>query len=932
MTKAFAFVLLALVAVPLGAQTLVGTIAGEIRDEQGGALPGATVSLIGKTGTKTTTSASDGTYRFAAVEPGSYSVQAVLAGFQALQQDNVTVSVGKQINLDFAMKIGGFTETATVMGEAPVVDVQSSATQNELSQDLLFNMPIRQGNTATNLLNFAPGINNGAAYGGDADSGNGLLIDGVDTRDPSGGTAWTFYNFNIVEEVQIQGIGAPAEYGAFSGAIVNTVTKSGGNRFQGLFDGIYTKSSLASDNLTDEIVTANPALGDPAKIEELTDFTTQFSGPIVQDKLFFFASAQRYHRRDDPTGPRTVSDEISPRINVKLTWQPTPNDVFMGHVQYDSYSIIGRAGVSALLATDNLTNREDAPEWVWITNWRHLFGSNTFVEAKYTGWWGFYDLNPELQRPLRIDENGGYHPDSGQGWFYYADRGRHQLNASVSHFAEGFGKHNLKFGVEVERSRTRDRYGFVGLYYYDYAGAPYYGYDYSYDISGRNARESLYVQDSWEIGNRLTINPGIRIDHVRGKNPDQSNFPYGTTNIAPRFGFAFDLTGDHKTVLKGSYSQYYEGIFNDVYKAATPGIGDYVTYDVTACPGVSPLQRCPQSLWTEVGRTPTPLATIDPDIKHPRTDEISLGIERALGNDIRISVTGIKRDNRNLVGAVLPDARWERRILTSATAPGLTPQQVPVYRWMNAAASENNLFITNPDGFTFLDVNGNPLGTIDAERGYKALMTVLSKRFSNRWVGQVSYVIQKSDGTRDNTSEGLFTSTATTAAGAFYRTPTLALTNSQGESTNSRRHELKVMLGVQVPVVEVGINAYFRSLSGRPFQAEQRFAASAFGGSAFVANSAWRTPLVEPRGSRRRERENILDLRLEKIFNIGGGGKNRLAVYADITNAFNESVITSVQVRTPNLAVAGVDDPVVFGSPSGVIAPRQVTLGARWSF
>src|SRR5688572_16479788 len=346
MTKALALVLLVLIAVPAAAQSLVGTVTGTVTDEQGGALPGVAVTLTGKTGNKTATTGTDGTYRFVGLDPGTYSVQATMAGFQPRRQENIVVTVGREAVSDFSLKVGGLTETLDVLGESLMVDVASSATNNQLSQDLLFNMPIRQGNTATNLLNFAPGINNQSAYGGDASSANSLMIDGVDTRDPSGGTAWTFYNFNIVEEVQIQGIGAPAEYGAFSGAVVNTITKSGGNRFQGLFDAIFTNSSFSGDNLTEEITTANPALADPASIEELTDFTTQLSGPLVQDKLFFFASAQRYHRRDDPTGPRTVSDEISPRVNVKLTYQPGSNDTFMGHVQYDSYSIIGRAGVS----------------------------------------------------------------------------------------------------------------------------------------------------------------------------------------------------------------------------------------------------------------------------------------------------------------------------------------------------------------------------------------------------------------------------------------------------------------------------------------------------------------------------------------------------------------------------------------------------------
>ncbi len=150
-----------------------------------------------------------------------------------------------------------------MLGESPLVDVTSSATDNSLSQDILFNFPIRYGNVATALLNSLPGINAQSAYGGDASSGNALLIDGVDTRDPSGGTAWTFYNFNIVEEVQAVGIGAPAEFGAFSGAVINTVTKSGGNRYSGLFDVTYTNDSLAGDNISDAVKRQNATLTRP---------------------------------------------------------------------------------------------------------------------------------------------------------------------------------------------------------------------------------------------------------------------------------------------------------------------------------------------------------------------------------------------------------------------------------------------------------------------------------------------------------------------------------------------------------------------------------------------------------------------------------------------------------------------------------------------
>jgi Carboxypeptidase regulatory-like domain/TonB dependent receptor len=920
--KALALLLLVVFAVPAGAQSLTGTVTGMVKDEQGGALPGVSVTLSGKTGNKTTTTGTNGVYRFVALDPGTYSVQTQMSGFAARRQDNIVVTVSQEAVVDFSLKVGGMSESLVVVGEAPVVDTTSSATNTQLSQDLLFNMPIRQGNTATNLLNFAPGINDSAAYGGDANSGNGLLIDGVDTRDPSGGTAWTFYNYNIVEDVQFTGIGAPAEYGAFTGAVVNTITKSGGNRFAGLFDIIYSKSSLASKNVTAGDIALNPSLAESAKINKLVDFTAQISGPIVKDKLFFFASAQRYQKDQDPIGPRTFNNEASDRFNGKLTWQPSASDNVIASLQFDNYNITGRAGFNALLDGDAITNLEDAPEFVWNGQWRHLFGSKTFTEIKYTGWWGFYDLNPTVKgQPWHFDENGANY--GSQGYFYYADRGRHQVNAAVSHYADAFGHHDLKFGVEVERSKTRDRDGYNpnGVYYYDYGGKPYLAYGYSYDFNGRNKRESAYAQDSWKVGNRLTLNPGLRFDHVHGGYPGQAEV-YTANNFAPRFGFAFDLTGDHRTVLKGSYSQYYEGIFNDIYKRATPGLGDHVTYDASGCPPFPAI--CGLANLVETDRSPATLYKIDPNIKHPRVDETSLGFEHALGNEIRLSVTGIFRDNKNAIGSVLPSARWTPFTTTDGLGKPIT-----LYTWANRSASDQDLFITNPDGFQFRDPSGNPLGSVDTTKRYKALMFVANKRLSHRWQAQISYVLSKAYGSIDNNSEASFGNNSSTNGGGGahqFETPNVALVNSNGELTNSRRHEVKILLGFQVPVVDIGINAYFRGLSGRPYTPYQQFATSVI---SFPASSGGRRVLLEPRGSLVRDSEKVLDLRLEKIFRVGVL-KNRIALYADITNALNATSVNGVQVRVPSLVIG--TDTVNYGSPTGVIDPRQVTVGARWSF
>jgi hypothetical protein len=714
--------------------------------------------------------------------------------------------------------------------------------------------------------------------------------------------------------------------------VIDTVTKSGGNRYAGLLDAIYSEAGLASDNVGEEALERNPALGNRARTRHLVDFTAQLGGPIARDRLFFFAGARWHHLDQDPGGPRTIRRETIPFFNLRLTWQPTASDDVSARLQYDSYDVIGRSGIEEASDTDELTNRQDAPEWVWLASWRHRFGSRAFTEVKYAGWTGFNDLEPEVAAPSHFDAVTRLYSVS-QGWFYRADRGRHMVNASVTHHAERWGRHELRFGVEVERSRTRDRYGYVNnSYYYDHGGQPFYAYGYGYDVSGRNHRESVFVQDSWRPSDRLTLNLGLRMDHLAGGAPEQERV-YDDTVLAPRLGFALDLTGNHDTVLRGAYSRFHEGIFNELYKLATPGYQDAIVWYMGGCPPYGPSgptadYRCPLSARVERERVSAPLATIDPTLGHPRADELSLGLERALAGNVRVAVTGIFRHYGNFVGSILPLARWTRRTVRSADTPSLPSVTIPVYTWRNRADSRDTVLITNPDGFTYLDPNGGVLGTVDAERAHRALMVVLSKGYSRRFRGQLSYLVSRAEGTIDNTAQGSF------GVSSFYQSPSRSLVNSRGRLRNDRTHELKVMAGYQIPRVELAVNAYWRVLSGRPYTPFQRFGTDVLGFSTYSFPTSGREPLLEPRGSRRLPTESYLDLRVEKAFALGGRN-HRVAVYADVTNVFNEGTVTEVLTRVPSTSLfvgPGQTADVPFEAPSRLVAPRQITLGARWSF
>jgi hypothetical protein len=912
-------------ALPLAAQSLSGTITGTVKDEQGGVLPGATVTLLGKTGTRGTTTDAEGGYRFVAVDPGTYALTFELPGFRPKRQDNVAVSIGSASNVVAVLAVGGKTETVDVVGESPIIDTTSSATENNLSQDMLFNLPVRPTNAATSLLNYLPGINDGSAYGGNSDYGNALLVDGVDTRDPESGSAWTFFNYNIVDEVQVGGIGANAEYGAYTGAVVNTLTKSGGNRFAGLFDAYWTKDSFSGDNVSAADITANASLKEPAVIEKRLDLTGQLSGPLIKDKLFFFLSAQRYEQRDNPSGPVLQHTEVSPRFNTKLTWQPGPNDNLSLNFQWDNYNQTGRT--SSALDTEDQTVQQDSPEAIWGLQWRHLFGTRTFAEVKYMGWWGYYYLDPKLNVPQSYDGTTGATTGGASGFGYY-DRSRNQVNASISHFAEAFGKHDLKFGVEIERSTVRDRYGKnQGISYYDltesYPKGQYLAYSYAYDQEGKNERASIYAQDSWKPTDRLTINAGLRVDFDRGTSPALGKTIYDNTNWAPRIGLAYDLTGDGKTVVKAHYGQYYEGIYFSQFSWAVPGIADYVTYAYDPSGSFcGPLGNC----FTESDRSPSPLYGVDPNMKHPRVDEWTAGFDRALTADMRLSVTGIWRQDKNVQGSVRPDARWQLETLTASTSgtdPALVGKQVPAYTWTNRSASDQNILLTNPAGFEYLDPNGQVLGVAGAERKYKNLMVVLDKRFSHRWQGRISYVWSQTRGYLSNSGSNTY------GADSLWETPTNILVNSYGTPTYDRPHEVKVFATWQIPKVEVSFTGYYRFVSGTTYTPYQRFSSKDIN----YPTSSGRQPFLEARGSRRLDNESNLDLRLEKIFKVGVGS-DRLSVYGDIQNVFNNGTVINRNGRYPTASVVagGESIPVDFGAPTEITAPRRLLLGGRWSF
>src|SRR5438477_311847 len=186
-----------------------------------------------------------------------------------------------------------------------------------------------------------PGVTVNVAFGG-SQSSNALLMDGVDVSDPEGGTPWSFFNYNWVEQVQVVSLGANAEYGEFTGVAANSVIRSGSNKFAGLGEYLMERKNWLADNTTSLSDTLRTSFT-PREIKSYWDSTGQIGGPIAKDKLFFFSGFQYFNRQDRPAGfTGNFTSEKDPRIISKLTWAASQNVRAEGFVEYDKYDIQGR--------------------------------------------------------------------------------------------------------------------------------------------------------------------------------------------------------------------------------------------------------------------------------------------------------------------------------------------------------------------------------------------------------------------------------------------------------------------------------------------------------------------------------------------------------------------------------------------------------------
>lgn len=323
------------------AQETTGGLQGTVKDASGAVVPTASITLKGSTliGEKTQTTDASGYYRFANLPPGNYTMTVTAKGFTTLKRSDINIEVGHLPTLDLALKVGSTETVVEVSSEAPVIDVTTTRTMTNVTQDVISNIP--HGTTFQSVIQFAPsarneplagagamaggtsgtggslpgssgnGLSYGFSVGGAADSENSYLVEGQDTANIAGGFSTANVPFEFIQEVQVKTSGIEAEHGGALGGVVNVVMKKGGNSLHGELFSTYQGSAMDAApnsylryNPDDQ---GNPAAGldqasqlyQPTKDHyRFVDPGVTLGGPIVKDRLWFFLGFNPYYSSD----------------------------------------------------------------------------------------------------------------------------------------------------------------------------------------------------------------------------------------------------------------------------------------------------------------------------------------------------------------------------------------------------------------------------------------------------------------------------------------------------------------------------------------------------------------------------------------------------------------------------------------------------------
>ena len=821
-----------------------------------------------------------------------------MTGFATVKKTGIVLHVGMTATVDLTLGTAKLEKEVVVTAVAPLVDVtDASVGKSIIGTDVLQNIPMSQDVSKILFLSAgsvetkAAGGTDGYVFGGGRVS-NSFSMDGVEISGSlagSGSGSWNnagqvAVDFNAVEEVQVQGLGAPAEYGNYTGASTLILTKSGGNRFSGDAQLLYEGKTWQSKN--PDITAGDPYWSQVPEtpLRSSVDASVHLGGAFIKDKLWFFTGFNYISTNNEFKTLSKTRTMRFPKAFVKLTYQPGERDRIQASFDYHNPTI---HKLGSPLDAPEADYKNSGPAYIGNLSYIHTFSPSTILEIKGGGYsmnQGLSAENGDNETPSHYDMYTGARSGSF-GITNMGNQSRMGISASLTQSVEDLmGSHDFKVGLQFEHSKGTAEIKYNSdLFYYDYNGGPMYAENWHYKQSGTINQYSFYVQDSWKISKSLVLDPGLRYDIYNGSVPTKAGV-YTPKSLEPRIGLVWDVFPSHRTAVKAHYGRYNEGTKVYNFASLSPNYDDIMYF-------VGPNW---ESL-TVMSITPgANLYSIDPKIKHPTSDQVVVGLEQVLGKNLSASVSIIYKHYIHMIDSVNTTGTYEP---ISYTDP-VTGQVMTLYTQTNPG--DNHYYITNPEKGKDYGAAYPNIVSFTPERTYKAFSVSVSKRFADNWQLFASYVYSKDTGSYSD--EDISGTTA------LFQDPNKQI-NNVGIMPGSVPHIFKVQ-GTYIFPLDINLSFFYNYNTGATWTT-----------SAYTPINQWlyNGTLVEKRGSHRVPAVSNLDLRLEKSFYAKDV---KLSLTLDAFNIFNRGQVLSVYSI----------ESALLGNPSLVQDSRSFRAGVKIVF
>lgn len=928
-----------------------GAINGKVTDTTGAILPGATVTISSPSmqGVRTATTLDDGSYRFPAVPPGDYKITYELSGFTTVVREGIRVGLGFTATVNAELKLASLSETVTVTGESPVVDVASTRTATNFDAKELASLP--SARDMWSILAAAPAVQmqridiGGSAAGTQTgystydtkSDQHRPMVEGIVNTEGTNAAGY-YYDYGSMDEVSVSTATNSAEM-PWPGVMSQFIAKSGGNAYHGKLYADYENESIQSRNIDSAQialgVTAGGGLGptDLNRLHKYYDLNGDIGGFVKKDKFWEYMSI-----RDQDVQSLLPNFPVKPfethlwNYSGKVTYALTTNNKFIGYAQWGKKQQPNRLDTFAIGATAAIHKSVDSTwnQAYWAhtykAEWDSVLNDRAFFEIRggqfHYKWPNFRYSNAPAFADLGTSVVSGGNRD---GWFNIPTR--NQVLGSFSYFKDNWaGSHNFKIGGEIFNERFDYLRGQDGLGYVPgdvlhilRNGNPTQVYLFESPSASLNGlwTYGLYASDTWRATSRLTITPGIVFDRYRSYLPAQQGPPVGrfnpvqvsfpavdnllTWNLpAPRIGFTYDLSGDGKTVIKGNYALYWWNPGTGyVDELVNPNARDwYKLYNWNDANRDGIWEPGEQTLL--VGQSGGLGSTLlGPGLKDTRTREIAFMLEREVRANFGVHAGFVWRridqlsqqDNVNRpisafnVPVMIKDPGPDGKIGTADDGPSIPGFNLDA---AHLGLPPVNILHNTPgrDDFYNLELSAT-------KRGGK---WTLAGSYAYRW-------------NRDNASSYF---------GQNLRVRDGLANPNDAINTDNGRYDFGTWTakahGTYDAPYGLKITPAIRLQSGQPYG--RTFLAAAANG----INYGTQRILAEPIGTRQQDNIILVDLRLEKVLKVGAS--QTIGVFVDGYNLTNANPASNIVWSSGS----------TFQQPITIIAPRLARFGVKFDW